>query len=219
MPRADPVRSTGVRVVSALLAAALVIALLWLRHHTADGAARSVDPAPLPTADLGVDGGVFDTSQGGTESMTERVELEFFNTLTGELKIELNEPARPIAPGMMNLHAPPSAQIVSLRLTLGVPPVDEDSEEEPRALTEAELTSVAFAAPVIRLRGLTDQSVVVHAPDGQRFSVRDLLHAIEQMELATRHTSEWFGGVDVQHTYFEGIEEDGDGVWAVQWGS
>jgi hypothetical protein len=31
--------------------------------------------------------------------------------------------------------------------------------------------------------------------------------------------SEWFGGVDVHHVFFEGLHEDVDGVWVANWGS
>ena len=31
--------------------------------------------------------------------------------------------------------------------------------------------------------------------------------------------SEWFGGVDVHHVFFEGIHLADDGVWDIYWGS
>ena len=64
-----------------------------------------------------------------------------------------------------------------------------------------------------------DHRVVHQAANGQAFTVEELLKAVEDTERQSRPNSEWFGGVDMHHVYFEGIAEAEDGVWDIQWGS
>ena len=143
---------------------------------------------------------------------------DFFNRLSGKLEIELSDPPERIGT-LSNERAPAGAKVLSLKF---VPQVWEG--DDPRPLTPEELGRVAFAAPTIRLRGESDRpdAVVDHAaPDGRAFTVRQLLAAVEETERQTRDRSEWFGGVDVSHVYFEGVHpaESGDGSWQTCWGS
>ncbi|CAG1770864.1 hypothetical protein BAC2_01332 [uncultured bacterium] len=141
--------------------------------------------------------------------------LEFINDLSGTLVIELTEPAQPIG-GLLNLAAPDRARIASLHLETEV--YDPDTEES-RPLTEAELAQPVFRGPEIRLRGESGLVVSHHAPDGQQFTVRTLLAAVEATERQSRGATEWLGGVDVHHIYFEGLEPCDDGSWEISWGS
>jgi hypothetical protein len=143
-------------------------------------------------------------------------ELEFFNSLSGKLEIELDLPAEPIAKDLLNLRASPNARIVRLELRAEV--FNPDTEEF-RPLTAAELDALAFRANSIPLRS-EDGEVILHAaPNGSHFTVRELLRAVEETERRTRANSEWFGGVDVHHLYFEGIHPGEDDVWEIYWGS
>src|SRR5262249_44443192 len=74
-------------------------------------------------------------------------------------------------------------------------------------------------APVILLCGLDERVVEHRAPDGGAFTVRDLAAAIAETERQTRGGTNWFGGIDVHHVYFEGLMLDDDGVWTIGWGS
>ncbi|EYF07290.1 hypothetical protein [Chondromyces apiculatus] len=129
------------------------------------------------------------------------------------LRIRLSEPTEQIAEGLMNQKASPTATIKSLKLH---PSVFEN--DDLRDLTPEEMDQVAFDEPEIRLRGYGDE-VRHRAPDGKRFTVRDLIAAIEATELKTRHQSEWFEGIDTHHTFFEGIRQQEDGSWKIRWGS
>jgi len=40
--------------------------------------------------------------------------------------------------------------------------------------------------------------------------VQELLRAVELTEQKTRENTEWFGGIDVHHMYFEGLFCEGD---------
>jgi len=156
--------------------------------------------------------------QGGapTQSVIADEEaLEFFNALSGTLEIELSEPAQPVG-GLENVAASPEAKMVSARLNVEV---YEEGLEEGRPLTEAELGMVVIEESPIHLRGESGGVIAHRAPDGTKFTVRDLLRAVEETERQTRESTEWLGGVDVHHCFFEGIHQGGDGVWEIVWGS
>lgn len=142
-------------------------------------------------------------------------DLQFFNNLSGTLEIELSVPAEPMA-NLLNLKASPEARIVSLKLRAQV--FDKITEKS-RDLTPDELNSIAFRGAQIKLRSESDDVVSHKAPNGKFFTVRDLLFAVEQTERRTRNDTEWLGGVDVHHCFFEGIEENDDGIWDIYWGS
>jgi hypothetical protein len=147
--------------------------------------------------------------------MTDDDGLEFFNGLSGTLKIELTEPATPVAPHLLNLAASKTSRIVRLELELQV--YENDAS---RALTEDEWRRVVLRAPKIRMAYIDTPEVVVEhdAPNGKTFTVRDLKAAIEKTELAGREKGEWLGGIDVHHIFFEGIDLEDD-VWMICWGS
>jgi hypothetical protein len=147
--------------------------------------------------------------------MASHPELEFFNSLSGKLEIELDAPAEPVA-NLLNLRAAPDSRIVRLELRAEV--YNSDTGEF-RPLTPAELGAVAFRGSSIRLRS-EDGEVVSHdAPNGSYFTVGELLRAVEETERRTRAQTEWLGGVDVHHVFLEGIEPGEDGVWEICWGS
>jgi hypothetical protein len=138
----------------------------------------------------------------------------FFNRLSARLEIELTEPPERIAPNLANERASASARIHSLRLRARV-----FEAKELRPLTAEELARVALDAPVIRLRGDSGDPVEHAAPNGAFFTVSDLLQAVEETERQTRSASEWFGGIDVHHVFFEGLMPEKDGSWSIAWGS
>ena len=87
-------------------------------------------------------------------------------------------------------------------------------------MTPEELDSVAFRGDQIKLRGQSGEVVSHDAANGEFFTVRELLHAVEETERQTRDQSEWLGGVDVHHCMFRrnALRTD-DGVWDIAWGS
>jgi hypothetical protein len=141
--------------------------------------------------------------------------LEFFNTLRGELEIILTEPSEPID-DLLAVAAHPEAQILSLSLALEV--FNWDTEQS-RPLTQEELDMVVFVEREIQLRGESGEIVVHQAPNGNEFTVRDLINAVEDTERETRGSTDWLGGIDVRHCFFEGIHETKDGVWEIFWAS
>ena len=142
-------------------------------------------------------------------------ELQFFNSLSGKLKIELTVPPEQIG-NLDNVRATPEAKIKSLKLTAEV--FNRDAKIF-RELTPEELQSVAFRASRITLRGEGGSTVTHAAPNGAFFTVQDMLKAVEETERQARGNSEWLGGVDVHHVFFEGIHPGDDGIWEIYWGS
>jgi hypothetical protein len=141
--------------------------------------------------------------------------LTFFNRLKGRLEIELTEPAHAGSGRLMNQIAPPSARIASLTLEMEV-----YENKAFRDLTTDEWNRIVLEQASIKLRDSRDAAVIEHAaPNGRSFTVRELTAAIEDTERKTRGASEWFGGIDVHHRFFEGIRLGDDGVWAISWGS
>jgi len=144
-----------------------------------------------------------------------RSNFEFFNSLPGKLEIELTEPAESYR-NMANLAAKPSAKIVNVRFH---PKVFEENERKFRDLTEAELQLEIFHEPSICLRGEGGDAVEHKAPNGKSFTIKEMLTAIEATERRTRGNSEWLGGIDVHHCYFEGIYQNENRDWEIVWGS
>jgi hypothetical protein len=144
-----------------------------------------------------------------------RTNFEFFNNLSGKLEIELTEPAESYR-NMANLAAKPGAEIVDVKFH---PKVFEENEQKFRELTESELQLEIFYGSHIRLRGEGGGVVEHKAPNGRSFTIKEMITAIEQTERRSRGNSEWLGGIDVHHCYFEGIYQDENGDWEISWGS
>jgi hypothetical protein len=142
-------------------------------------------------------------------------ELEFFNKLSCTLEIELTVPTERIG-NLCNVRATPGAEITSLRLAATVFARDLGTFRE---LTLGELQSAAFLASQIALRGVSGGVTLHEAPNGECFTVQDLLNAVAETERQTRGKSTWFGGVDVHHIFFEGVHQADGGVWEIRWGS
>jgi len=102
-------------------------------------------------------------------------------------------PAVAIVPGLENQRATPTARIA--RLHLDAYAFDAD---DLRPLTEAELDRVVFRGEALTLH---------------------VLAAVEETERQTRAEPSWFGGIDVHHVFFEGLEAEAGEVWRIGWGS
>lgn len=142
--------------------------------------------------------------------------LAFFCRLSGRLYIELSEPPQRIHPPLENLGAAPTASIVSIRLRAQV---FERETGTFRPLSEEELDRVVIREPKVAFVGHGRGAATFDAPDGVAFRVRDLLAAVEETERRSRGDSEWYGGIDVHHVFFEGIHLGTDGQWRIRWGS
>ena len=156
-----------------------------------------------------------DTTSSGKQQNMPHPELEFFNSLSGSLSIELSVAPETIG-NTANLQATPDAKIESLRWEVQI--FNRDTREF-RTITSEELQSVAFRESEITLKGMEGSTVTHRASNGEYFTVKELIKAVEATEQQTRGNSEWFDGVDVHHIYFEGIHPCDNGVWEIYWGS
>lgn len=145
-----------------------------------------------------------------------RSALEFFNGLSGILRIQVSEPPVRAAPHLLNLVTTPTTTVLGTVLELSV----YEGNGDARPLTEDEWNLVVIPEPRIRMCSLDAMDGVVEheASTPAGFTVRDLCAAIGRTEKEARGRSKWLGGVDVHHIFFEGISLE-NGVWAVAWGS
>lgn len=200
--------------VSSLLAFALLVTNpLGCKQRGAVTSSAEAYPSVLVTTNASASTPVR-SAQPPEEHPPQYSELEFFNSLSGRLEIELTESAKPISDKQLNLAAPPTARIKALRLSVLV--VEGNNE---RKLSDAELDSVALRAPHVVFHGESGKQVDHDAPNGEYFTVRDLIDAIEKTERAQRSEGHWMGGIDVHHIYFEGLELVAPGSFQILWGS
>lgn len=144
-----------------------------------------------------------------------RPELQRFNALVaGELENELSKPLQPHVPGGPPVEVSEEAEITSLHLEVYA--FDDDGK---RPLTEEELDSVGLFLASIELVSELGTAVSHDAPNGEAFLVRDLIAAVEATERRTRGEGSWSGGIDLHHTFFEGIDELSEGRFRSAWGS
>jgi len=149
------------------------------------------------------------------ETCNAHPELEFFNQLGGKLEIELSEETIPINPNVANKKATPTATITRVVMK---GEFYESDEIGYRDLLKRELDQIAFNDSSIILSGAGNEPIEHRASNESFFTVRELFKAIETTEQKTRHKTDWFGGINVHHVYFEGIECE-SGIWSIFWGS
>lgn len=137
--------------------------------------------------------------------------------ISGSLAIQLSEPPKRIGT-LLNLFTEPTAKITNLTFEAQI--YQRNAEGDPfRELTSKELQAIAWDAPKIVLTSEAGGAVTHTAPNKSNFTVADLLETIRQHELQTRGQTDWFGGVDVHHIFFEGLHPQKDGTWRIYWGS
>jgi hypothetical protein len=141
-------------------------------------------------------------------------EMDFFNTIGGTLEVELTQEPESIK-NLPGNKVAGKAEIKSIRL---MPEIYVEETDSFRQLTDVELNTVAFNQPSIKLVSASNEFVEHKAPNNKFFTVKDLLKAVELTEVKTRKNTNWFGGVDIHHIYFEGIYcENGNRL--IYWGS
>ena len=143
--------------------------------------------------------------------------FDFFNNLSGFLSIDLSE--KPVCIGsLMNERALSGSKITKMSLKL------ENADEDYRSLTKEELNQVVLEeVSEIFLIGETTLNTkgteVCHKSKNNRFTVKDLIKAVLVTEKKTRKDTDWFGGIDVHHVYFEGLVKVRKNIFHICWGS
>jgi len=134
----------------------------------------------------------------------------------GSLNIEVTEPLLSIS---LNEYATPTSQLESITFE-GNTFDGEDIHE----VTEEQLAETAFDHPEINLVWQPAPGrdyLVCHrdAPNGTHFTLQDIVDTIVGAETLFRPHSEWFGGIDTSHTFFEGFTQHGEHTFSIFWGS
>ena len=124
-----------------------------------------------------------------------------------------------ISPNLLNHCENPKSSIIGISHT-EIEYFDRQHDEFVK-LTEEELNQTAFIGDEITFKdGFTE--ITYLSKDGQ-FTVLELVAVIVEFEKVIRPKSDWFGGVDTHHVYFEGIDpithDDGAVVHEICWGS
>jgi hypothetical protein len=140
--------------------------------------------------------------------------------LSANLYIKMNKPFRETATVMD--FAETGSKIESVELCVMGRHLDEYIEIDD--MDESFFKEIGYNKPTIKVQShasIEMGRVVKHtAPNGKCFTNEDLIKVVEETERQTRGDSEWFGGVDCHHVYFEGIHFDDDSdVGTICWGS
>jgi hypothetical protein len=51
------------------------------------------------------------------------------------------------------------------------------------------------------------------------FTIQNMMNSILEFEREARSKTDWFGGIDAHHIYFEGISKVGPNKYSIHWGS
>ncbi len=140
---------------------------------------------------------------------------EFSDKFNAMLDIQLSKDVEEISPHLYNAKAPEGAEIVSMAIKPGV--FEEGKDIGIRPITEEEYNEVVITEEYIRVEshGYTFR---YRAPNGKVFTVRGLFDVLLKIEKYSRPKTDWFGGIDVHHIFFEGFYFK-NGVYHCYWGS
>ncbi|KAG4065976.1 hypothetical protein HA402_006694 [Bradysia odoriphaga] len=141
---------------------------------------------------------------------------EPYNDINFTLSIKLDTPPAPMSPFLLNLQAASDAQLVDIQ-------VDkiyrfDDNDEIIEYTEEEKNTLVVF----------NEESIVFQGPDNfkkeykfptKRVTMKQFVEAIVDFEKQDRVKSEWFGGIDCHHIFYEGLHPTADGAYIIFWGS
>ncbi|KAJ3038263.1 hypothetical protein HDV00_000860 [Rhizophlyctis rosea] len=147
----------------------------------------------------------------------------FFNNLSFTLKLTFPPGAKhPASPTLSNQIVDPNIPPTKIWIDYSAVKLYQKDSATFRSMTTEEWQSTAYAAPFIvfgTMDGDHDETMRLEAEDAKGFSVRELVQCVERWEQVDRVRSEWFGGVDCHHVFFEGVEVDEEGIARVCWGS
>jgi hypothetical protein len=142
----------------------------------------------------------------------------YLENVSWQLDIHMSDSCVQISPNLLNHCEHPKSSIIGISHSEIT--TFDDQHEEFVKLTEEELNQTAFIGDEITFKdGFTE--ITYSSKDGQ-FTVLELVAVIVEFEKVIRPKSDWFGGVDTHHVYFEGISStthNGAVVHMISWGS
>jgi hypothetical protein len=147
---------------------------------------------------------------------------KLFQQISATLNIDMPEGAiYQLNPTLLNEFSKPDAIPISISIPVDRIHVFDSEAHELRSITSKELESNGYNKSTLKIRHVnSDKIASFTAENGEWFTIKELIKAVEKVEQEDRVRSDWFGGVDVHHVFFEGIHFDKDsGVGYICWGS
>ena len=135
--------------------------------------------------------------------------------LSAVLDIETSMP--PVQHGdLLNEFQYKDAEIISSKMFWP----NQFTQDDLVPLSEEDMDKCAFFKKSLTLTSAYggDYEQTFNAPNKKWFSVRDFFVAVAEMEGNARKHSDWFGGIDTHHVYFEGTTKKGKKL-VINWGS
>lgn len=91
--------------------------------------------------------------------------------------------------------------------------------DEMNDLTKEELSHIEYPFSTITLKSFNENEITFDADTANGFTVKELIECIKDVENIARPESNWLGGIDIDHIYFEGLGKISNGVYEIWWGS
>jgi hypothetical protein len=145
--------------------------------------------------------------------------IPLINKLSFVLQVEVMEADLSGQPALPHLIMTRASRIGAVTIDKASVNVYDNDAGTFTPLTQAQLEQVAYDQPAITFTSETKPSFTKQAPAGKTsFTVGDILDAIAAFEQYDRPSTDWFGGPDCHHVFFEGMEASSEG-WYIAWGS
>ena len=113
-----------------------------------------------------------------------------------------------------NNFVEPGTEIKNIRLS----EITVFEDDDFRIATTEELTSIEYPRNEITISSNGYSKTFISKTE-KGFTVGELFYRILEVEKESRETTEWFGGIDAHHIFFEGLHLNLDGSYSVFWGS
>ena len=141
--------------------------------------------------------------------MPNAINLEKLEHLHFTLGFEMDKPSQQIG-SLLNHCEDTDATLLNISRT----EIERWVNDHMETLTPKELDEIVFTGPIT----FTNKVTKTFKNDKGYFTVRELVDNIVEFEKEDRLASDWFGGVDTHHRFFEGIYKDKD-AYRICWGS
>jgi hypothetical protein len=147
--------------------------------------------------------------------ITKNEKYYYLENLSWSLDILMTEPCNQIG-NLLNHSEHPDSQITDITHS---PLMYFDEEKDDLIeLSEEELKTAAFVGDQITFEGPSGTVMTFKTVKGY-FTVLELVRVIVEFEKHDRPKTNWFGGIDTHHIYFEGIASCNNGIHSIYWGS
>ena len=125
-------------------------------------------------------------------------------------------------PGLLNLFVPKGAKLKSPITIDSITETDiglEYTDEPPAQLSKEELNKIHYKEKEITLF-CEETNVRMTFKNEKGFTVKELFDHIVEFENKSRPLTDWFGGLDAHHIFFEGLDwSEKDKAFMIIWGS